>query len=384
MLALENAVADKVAFCAEFGITIEKDEWDCNHLCEALMGDRGELEGHNGDHLANAFNMRVHNTGPWRADLKGIIEQHIDICNETTIHWLPGAVRGRERGERDYRLDAILTLHAFRKLMIMSALDFNHNHWIEGYRPDEFMISDHVEPIPIKLWEWGKKNRSGHLRKMPPDIIRLNLLPGVDASVTRRGICCEGLYYTCELARAEQWFERKREGTLKLKNLRVARDPRNVGRIYLRLDGGKRMETCYLLDADKTFRGRDWYEAAEEFEVRKQRKAASATGKTRTTAAYHAISNQIVVGEREKTARARGDESDRARVLGIKPNRKRERDAERKANAWVLGGDPPPGTPSSAEESERGDSGQAHVKKYVPPSRPMDKLRASRERRFQK
>lgn len=382
MLALENAAADKVAFCAEYGITIRREEWDCNHLCEALLGDRGELEGPNGDHLANAFDMRVHNTSPRRADLKGLIEQHIDVCNETTIIWLPGAVRGRERGDPDYRLDALLTLHGFRKLMILSALDYNNNHWIEGYRPDEFMIPDHVDPVPAKLWEWGKKNRNGHLRKKPTDVIRLNLLPEVKASVTHRGIKCDGLYYTCELARAGQWFERAREK--KSWTISAARDPRNVERIYLRLDGGKRVETCYLLDADKAFRGRDWYEAAEEFEVRKQRKRASETGRTRTTAEYDAISRQIVAGEREETARAQGGQSDRARVLGIKPNRKRERDAEREANAWVLGGDPPPDTHSPAGDSERGSRGQGRDKKYIPPAQPMEKLRGVVQRRFQK
>lgn len=388
MLALENAAADKVSFCAEYGITIEDSEWPCCHLPEALLADRGELEGYNGDHLVNAFNLRLHNTSPHRGDLKGIVEQHFDLCNEKTIRWVPGAVRKRERGDRDYRLDAALNLHEFRKIMILSVLDHNNHRRIEGYRKDEHMIADHVEPYPVELWNWGIRNRSGHLRKMDTEVVRLNLLPEVEASVTERGIRCGDLYYTCERALNEQWFVRAREGGAK--KIRVARDPRNLDRIYLRLDGGKRVETCHLLEADKAFKGRDWYEALDEFELRRQRKEASRTRKHQSRAELHAGVGEIVAPAIERAGLSRGGASKRARVVGIRDNRKAEREAERSANHWRLGDDQthPAGVGDSSadEQLKRAANGSSSntMTGYVPPPQPIGKLRKLRERKLQK
>jgi len=194
MLALENSVMDKVAFCADYDISIEYSDWPTHHLPEALMADRGEFEGYNADQLVNAFSTRVYNTSPYRADLKGVVEQHIDISNEKTIHWLPGRVRKRERGDRDYRLDAALTLWEFRKIMTLAALHHNHHQYLEDYPLEADMIADRVEPYPINLWNWGLKHRSGCLRKQDIETVRLNLLPEAEASVTQNGIYFSNLH----------------------------------------------------------------------------------------------------------------------------------------------------------------------------------------------
>lgn len=372
MLALENVSTDKVMFCAQYDISIEESDWPVSHLPEALMADRGELEGYDADHLVNAFNITVHNTAPYRGDLKGIVEQHIDLSNEKIIHWIPGRVRKRERGDRDYRLDATLTLHEFQKLMVLSALDHNNEQRLTDYRKDEYMIADHVEPYPIDLWNWGIRNRSGHLRKPDIETVRLNLLPEAEASVTQHGISFANLKYSSELAQREQWFERAGEkGSWKI---RVAHDPRTRNRIYLRLDGGKKIETCHLLPADKTFLDRNWYETMEEFELRKQKNEASRTRHHQSRARFHAATNQVVAAANEKTASARIPASNRSRVAGIRENRKHERELERNSNAWELGSDPKPKTTEP----------DLQIGGYVPPPQPTDKLRMMRQRRMQK
>lgn len=378
MQALENAASDKVAFCAEYGIEIEEADWPSCHLPEALIADRGELEGYNADHVVNAFNIRVQNTPPYRAEMKGVIEQHVDLTNERAIHWVPGAVRRRERGDRDYRLDATLDIHEFRRLLTLCALDYNRNHLLRGYRPDKDMIADHVEPYPLELWNWGVRNRSGHLRKVDPDTLRLNLLPTVDASITARGIRCEGLFYTCERALEEGWFVRAREsGTTKI---RVARDPRNLDRIYLRTSDSKRVEVCHLIEADKTFRGRDYYEVAEEFEVRKQNAQIAETRLQQSDAEFNAKKAKLVADAKEKTAQAGNGESDTKRVRGIRENRRAERAADHEAAAWKLGGDAPQGAKPPSEK-RAGDGPSNLPAGYVPPPQPTDKLRSLRERR---
>jgi hypothetical protein len=209
----------------------------------------------------------------------------------------------------------------------------------------------------------------------------LNLLPEAEASITPKGIRFDGLHYTCELARTEQWFIRAGENGAR--KIRIAHDPRTRSRVYLRLDGGKRLETCYLLEADKTFRDRDWYEAADEFELRKQRVEASRPHRQQTRAEFHASTNQIIEEAKKRTGADRSDVSDSERIANIRENRKLEREVERGAGAWILGEDSKEATsPDDSQEKAKSDS--ARKSGYIPPSQPIDKLRQIRERKLQK
>ncbi|MGV0107582.1 Mu transposase C-terminal domain-containing protein [Nostoc sp. DSM 114160] len=336
MLALENATSNKVAFCYEYGIEIDEADWPTHHLPEAILADRGELEGYNADNLVNALNIRVSNTPPYRADWKGIVERNFRLSNDKMIHWMPGAVnRVRERGDQDYRLDAILDLKQFRKLIILCILDHNQHHRMDWYRMDEFMIQQYVEPYPIELWNWGVQNRGGHLRQIVPEIVRLNLLPFAEASVTPQGIYYQGLNYTCELALREQWFVKARaNGRWKIF---IAYDPRRLDIIYLRLDDSRRLEPCQLIDTQKTFQERDWHEAIDYFELQKQSKEAASTRQQQQKATFHAQVDKIVAEAKEETEKVLTGQSKRSRIQGIRENRKLEREHERDVGAWELG-----------------------------------------------
>lgn len=387
MLALDNVAMNKVAFCAEYGISIEEGEWPCHYLPESILADRGEFEGYNADNLVNSLGVRVHNTPPYRADWKGIVERHFRILNDKVIHFTPGGAQGpRKRGEADHRLDAVLTLDEFRKLLICYARDYNMNHYMKWYRKDEFMIADHVERYPVALWGWGIKNRSGSLRKRSQDTVRLNLLPRKQASVTARGIRFEdNLYYSCDLALQEGWFTRARN--LKSWKVEVSYDPRRLDNIYLRLEGGRRLEVCRLTAASKTFCGRDWHEAVDYFALEKQAAAASLTRVRQSSATLHALQEQIVSEATEKTLAIRavaGKQSKSARIKGIRSNRLEERQIERGRDTWLLGaadggveitGNAQGEQPSvHAEGSDR--------QEYVPPSRYTDRLRDLRQKEW--
>ena len=242
---------------------------------------------------------------------------------------------------------------------------------MNNYRMDEAMIADQVEPTPLALWSWGIKNRSGHLRKIPDDRLRVNLLPEEQASITAEGIRCNGLYYTCDLAIREEWFERAR--TDGRRKIRLARDPRNISKAYLRLDGGNRLVVCNLVEADNTFAGRDWYEAAEEFEIRKRRADAAKTPRNQGHADFNAHADSVIKSAKKKTKEQRRDMSDRARVGGIRDNRQDEKDRERDANNWIASTEGKQSRPSAQATAIASTPG------YVPPSQPMDKFRRARE-----
>jgi hypothetical protein len=74
MMAIANAASDKVTFCREYGIEITEEDWPVHHLPEAILADRGELEGKNAENLVNGLHVKIMNTPPYRCDWKGIIE----------------------------------------------------------------------------------------------------------------------------------------------------------------------------------------------------------------------------------------------------------------------------------------------------------------------
>ncbi len=47
----------------------------------AILGDRGEMESKLADNLVQMLGIRIENAPPYRADLKGIIEQHFRTIN---------------------------------------------------------------------------------------------------------------------------------------------------------------------------------------------------------------------------------------------------------------------------------------------------------------
>lgn len=129
MLALENTITDKVEFCRNYGIEITEYEWPSHHLPAEIIADRGEFKSHKANNLSDSLGIEINNTPPYRADFKGIIERSFRYFNDEIIHWLPGSVKHLpSRGERDYRLDGVLTTDAFRKLMILFILDHNNEN----------------------------------------------------------------------------------------------------------------------------------------------------------------------------------------------------------------------------------------------------------------
>lgn len=383
MLALENAAVDKVAFCKEYGIDIEKHQWPSQDLPETILGDRGELEGYNADNLVNALGIQVAITAPYRCDWKGIVEQNFRLINDTMIDWLPGRVNHkRERGDPDYRLEACLTLRQFRKLMIYCVIHHNNHHRMnrKTYRPDEFMIPDHVEPYPVDLWHWGMDNRVGHLHKMSLDKIRWNLLPEKEASVTRRGIIFEGMRYSCKLAMEEQWFVKAGEtGSWPIS---VAYDPRKTDLVYIRLDNGLRLEPCYLLDVEKVYKGRNLQDVQDYFALQQRDEMAAITHDQQAQAVFHAQMKSVVEEAQEKAKDISKGLSKRSRTANIRQYRSEEIELIDEKEAWSLATEKTSKPLIDTEHVPNTGQSTENERKYVPPPQPLETLRKLRQERL--
>lgn len=375
MLALDNVTMNKVAFCAEYDIEIAEEDWPCEGLPTGILADRGEFEGYNADNLVNGFGMSVHNTGVWRADWKGLVERSFGIADDRVVKFTPGYVPpiGRSRGDPDYALQAALTPSEFRKLLLYHALDYNMNHYLKGYRKNEFMVADHVPLYPLELWNWGIRCRGGLLAAPDQDRVRLNLLPRRQATVTPRGIRLFGeLYYTCEQALRQGWFEKARiRGEWRIE---VAHHPRTTEYIHLPLDGA-RMVQCHRTPASMNLPARDWYDAMDYHVLEQAAYQASETRRLQSSATLQAHKDAIVSNAVEKTRAAlaaAGPMSKRSRRGRIRENRASEQQAERSQNP-LLGG-----VNTTVENARKASKvtpeAPAIADDYVPPSSKISRI----------
>ncbi|WP_144481232.1 Mu transposase C-terminal domain-containing protein [Cytobacillus oceanisediminis] len=339
MLAFENASTDKVEFCKNFDITITSDEWPCMHLPKSFTADRGEFEGYNADRLKDMLGVRPDNTPPYRGDFKPFIEQHFRIMNNKSKPIIPGVVSKsvKERGEKDSRLNAVLTIKEFTKIMILIVLEYN-NSIVDNYPLDRDMLEQNLVPTPLNLWNWGMQNRFVGVHIKTKDQIRLALMPRGTATVTHdNGIFFNKnkIGYTSVEVEEAGWFVKARQKRWKVP---ISYDPRNQEYIYILKEDAFEYIPCKILPQYSAYK--DLYD--EEIELTQLTVAANNfTAKPEINNIKAALNVEIDKTVKEgikKTEAIRGDVySDRELLQGVKENKKDERERERAESSWVLG-----------------------------------------------
>ena len=355
MMALDNAAADKVEYCHRFGIEITEEMWPCHHVPSVLLGDRGELESHKADNLATMLGIRVENAPPYRGDLKPVIERHFRTINDTVKPLAPGWVMpdDRQRGGRDYRLDAKLDIVQFTRIIINCVIFYNTSHYLTGFEKSGQMLRAGVEAVPVKLWDWGIRNYSGALKSFPRETVRLALMPQETGSVTEKGISFRKLFYSCPEAREGLWFENARKnGRYKV---RVSYDPRDMSSIYVWDKDGDDVYRCSLLDWEIRFSGKSLDEVV--FEQAKQDLQKKGNERAELEAAIN-LNRAIdaIVSDAEKMAPGVAGKTKAERIADIRENRKKEKEALRTGEAFTAGtqkngqGGPPEEQPGKQPE----------------------------------
>ncbi|HEF5708234.1 TPA: Mu transposase C-terminal domain-containing protein [Bacillus cereus] len=254
MMALLNATTNKVEFCEKYGMHITEECWPAAHLPEVILGDRGELEGFNVNHLIQGLNVTVENNPAYRPDWKGIVEKLFDTSQEKIRPFLPGYVSKDwgKRGAKDPRLQAKLDIEQYTKIIINFILHYNKNFYMKEYIRDSDMIEDNVTPTPTELWKWGVNNRAGKLRTVHPEIMKFYLMPRGTATVTPKGIRFQKLLYCCETAIQDSWFTTAR--SKKSWKVDISYDPRNMNYIYIHTKDERIFESCYLLEHQERYK----------------------------------------------------------------------------------------------------------------------------------
>lgn len=330
MEALSNAVEDKVGYCKKFGIDITEDMWPTAGLPEAIIGDRGEILGRHIELLSKAFNVNIENTPPYKADWKGIVERYfrtVQVKMKPFVEgYVTGVTIGKKRHGRDYRQDSIHTLYEFTQMLIKIVIFYNNEHALTTYDPDKD-IPANLPHNPLTLWEWGIQYRTGRLRRPNSDIVKVNLLPHTEATVTEHGLKLFGCYYTCKEAIDWGWFEGNYNGP---KKVTVGYDLFSANCIYLRPnDTYSSFIEASLTERSRAYRDLTIWEVWEQNSVR-ARTAASSKLKARA-GSVNLVSDLEEIVKRSKTAQPDKSTLSKAeKVKGISDNKQEERQHQRK------------------------------------------------------
>lgn len=247
------------------------------------------------------------------------------------------------------------------------------------------MIRSKVKPIPIHLWRYGMNHLTGRLRAVNDENLQKNLLPSGVASARSEGLYYGGLYYTCERAIREQWFERIKGR--RTRHFEIVTEP-TVDNVHIRLDHGKLFETCQLTPAYKRFAGKDWYEVREYFAWRRQQENEVIPDTQQSTAEFHAQMKRLISSETKATEEAlkAANLSKSARSKNIRANRNQLKSHERKHGPLSFNIDnTEPSTTLPIDIHHTTEPTKQLVRPpsaegYVSPAKPTDEIRAARER----
>ncbi len=343
MQALAIAMTDKVKLCQQLDIDIDESDWPVMGIPDAILADRGELLGCQIESLEQSFSVRIENAPPFRGDCKGIVERFFRTIQAVFKPFAPGVVSDntvKKRGGSDYRLDAMLNIHEFTSIILSAILFHNRYHVLETYDRDIDMPAD-LPITPLSLWNWGLQNRSGRLRTVPENALQVSLLPRTKATLSPLGLCVFGVYYTCQEILQMGWLHRGKNVS-RPESLEVAYDPAVADVIYLLpQQNSAEYWTCGLTERSREFRGCSFWDV---WLITRQQKVVVAESKLVADREKRRVDELINSKIRQAEAQVQAEDapvvSDRQRIAGIRGNRAKEKDKERKRAKSVATSEP--------------------------------------------
>lgn len=227
---MHNVVTNKVAWCQRFGISIAPEEWPVNSLPGVLVTDKGkEYVGNTFEQLTET-GVRMVNLPPYRPELKGIVEHAFSLLHSYFLPHLKG--KGtiepdfQERGARDYRKDACLTMDDFEKILLRCILYYNNNRLLGEQVLSKEMVVAGVQPTANSLWRWGCAQAGANLIPIDVGSLKRTLLPRTEGRFTRRGLVVHKQRYRhCEGKFTERYLNGGKAT--------VAYDPDDISCVYL-------------------------------------------------------------------------------------------------------------------------------------------------------
>ena len=131
--------------------------------------------------------------------MKSMVEKFFDVVQECYKEHLKG--KGviepdfQERGAKDYRKEACLTIHDFEKILLHCIIYYNTRRIVEGFPFLNEMLEDKVQPTSNSIWNWGKKQAGANLISVHYKELVLTLLPRTTGKFSRKGLIVNRLRY---------------------------------------------------------------------------------------------------------------------------------------------------------------------------------------------
>ena len=331
--ALNMAMTDKVQYCAQYDIQIQSEDWPAVGLPDAILADRGELLGHSIEALEKTFAVRIENTPARRGDAKGIVEQAFNthqarFKNEAKGKGVVESTIVKKKGGKDYRLDATLNIHQFTEIILACVLCHNQFHVLKTYDRGNDFPTD-LPSIPLHLWNWGIQNRTGKLRAVSKEALRIALLPRTEVTISDLGLKAFGLFYLASEVVELGWLNRK--GTVsRPKKLQAAYDTYSVNQIYIFPENNSvEYWIGSLSPRSREFQNCTLWEVKEKQKIQKESQVhyeLDATKKRREL--------EELISEKLKVKRSHSFKSSikpSQRIAEIRTNKASEKDIERKS-----------------------------------------------------
>lgn len=250
--AILHAFSDKVEYAKRYGIDIKTSDWPCHHAPAAMIADRGELKGKVPCAVIPTTGVSFEIAPVDRPDMKGIVENSFNMLNRSALHDLPGTTKGkpRKRMEPDPRQSAVLTLNELTGILIRAVIEHNNNSTFDDLATDD-LIKANIRHTPLNFWNFYISQHRHFLRKKSLAELNALLLPRVFVSVTKKGICHNKVYYTCDLAEKENWFAQARSG--KEWKIEGRFDENRLNQLFIRPDGRSEFVLCRLTPRSERF-----------------------------------------------------------------------------------------------------------------------------------
>jgi putative transposase len=326
-IALYRAVTPKSRLLTKLGIEslLEHFPQGCKPL--TVFSDRGELLSNGARNMSERFKTSNSIAPPHKPEFKALVERMFGVFNGE-LHRIPGGVRQRvkERGERDVRYDAELTIPGLYRVLLRKAAEWNSTKDMMKHESGRMLRGD-VQPTPIGFWNYGIQKLHGSPKFCTDaDAVRL-LLPTVKAIADRRGLHVYGslLRFTADWMREDDdFFFQSHVG-----NGNIYLDPDDAMRAFWLHPTSDQLEELQLVDTRQ-------YDEADMFiddieEVETYLKYVSAESLHLNKGAKATFQQSISAelrreGAATRAAKENDTRSKTRRVKSIKANRKLELD----------------------------------------------------------
>ena len=263
MACIEQAVMDKLAYCARYGIEITPEQWPSAGMPSEIITDQGrEFFGPRMSELCRRYGLEVLTLPPFRPDQKGCVEKSIDLLQQRYKPMLRG--RGvieddaQERWATDYRMQATLDLDDFTRIVIYAILYLNSGRLLDGKTPAERWLE-----------------LSPRLMAVDPQELHIQILPRDTAKLTRKGLRINRMWYAPDDA----------TGLMIGDSYTIAYDPADLRRIHIIL--AERICPCHAVEIGQLLSACEVSVAHEA--AKKSRGAALAKETASSIAATQAI-----------------------------------------------------------------------------------------------